>query len=182
MKYAILVLGLGIGGLASAYTRFQYQLSGNVIDYRVDWVFVDLFDSSTSVISKFKRQGKKVICYFSAGTSENWRSDYSRFPANVKGEGVDGWAGERWLNTSSPSVLNVMNARLNLAKQKGCYGVDPDNVDGYGNDTGFNLSQNSSKIYLRNLSNAAHSRGHPSIKAHCSPPSPASARFATRCR
>lgn len=40
---------------------------------------VDLFDSTPSQIAEYKKQGKKVVCYFSAGSFENGRSDASSF-------------------------------------------------------------------------------------------------------
>lgn len=33
-----------------------------------------------------------------------------------------------------------MSARLKKAQDKGCDGVEPDNVDGYTNDNGFHLT------------------------------------------
>ncbi|MEZ4816096.1 MAG: endo alpha-1,4 polygalactosaminidase [Bdellovibrionota bacterium] len=143
----------------NAYTRFQYQLDGKVKNYRVHWVFLDLFDNSSSTIKAFRKQGKKVICYFSAGTYENWRSDKGRFPSSIRGKSVDGWAGEQWLDTSSSTTLSIMKSRLDLARSKGCTGVDPDNVDGFDNNTGFNLSKSTSINYLKRLASEAHSRG-----------------------
>ena len=42
---------------------------------------IDLFDSETSNIQALKTAGKIVICYFSAGTREDWRDDAKDFPA-----------------------------------------------------------------------------------------------------
>jgi hypothetical protein len=52
-----------------------------------------------------------------------------------------------------------MLSGLDLAASKGCDGVDPDNVDGYDNDTGLGLTTNDGVSYLEFLSDAAHSRG-----------------------
>lgn len=155
----IWTLGLAASSGLQAYTRFQYQLDGKLKNYAVKWVFLDLFDTSSSQIKAFKKQGKKVICYFSAGTYENWRSDKGRFPSSVRGRSVDGWAGEQWLNVKSSSVLSVMKSRMDLAKSKGCTGVDPDNVDSFDNSTGFNISKNDSINYLKALAREAKARG-----------------------
>ncbi len=48
---------------------------------------------------------------------------------------------------------------MDLAVQKGFDGVDPDNVDGYDNDTGFRLSYDDQIAYNVFLANAAHRRG-----------------------
>ena len=144
---------------AYAYVRFQYQLDGKVKNFKVNWLFLDLFDNTSSTINSFKKQGKKVICYFSAGTYENWRPDKGRFPSSVRRNSVDNWPGEQWLDTRSSTVLNIMKSRLDLAKSKGCTGVDPDNVDGFDNDTGFGITKSQSIQYLKNLAREAQARG-----------------------
>jgi hypothetical protein len=138
--------------------KFQYQLSGSIKNLSVKTVVVDLFDTSTSKIESLKQQGKTVLCYFSAGTSENWRSDYKSIPSNIQGNKVDGWAGERWLDTRAPAALDLAKRRINLAAQKKCHGVDPDNVDGYGNNTGFSISKADSERFLKNMASHAHSK------------------------
>jgi hypothetical protein len=49
-----------------------------------------------------------------------------------------------------------MMARLDLAVSKGCDGVEPDNVDGYANDSGFPLTDQDQLAYNIWLANAAH--------------------------
>jgi hypothetical protein len=89
---------------------------------------VDLFYATAEDISSIKAQGKKVICYFSAGSAENWRSDYSSFSQSDIGSGLEGWAGENWLNVRSDAVLEVMKSRIQMAAEKGCDAIDPDNM------------------------------------------------------
>ena len=52
-----------------------------------------------------------------------------------------------------------MIARLELAAEKGCDGVEPDNVDGYTNDTGVNLSAQDQLTYNKFLATEAHKLG-----------------------
>jgi hypothetical protein len=92
---------------------------------------IDLFDTPTSTIQQLHALGKRVLCYFSAGSYENWRPDAAQFTQSDLGLDLDGWAGEKWLNTNSENVRRIMKDRIDLAKEKGCDGVDPDNVDGY---------------------------------------------------
>jgi len=99
------------------------------------------------------------VCYFSAGSSEDWRPDYAKFLAADKGKALDGWAGEKWLDIRSANVRAVMASRLDLAKSKGCNGVEPDNVDGYTNSTGFTLTAQDQLDYNRYLADEAHARG-----------------------
>lgn len=120
---------------------------------------IDLFDNSADTITKLHGMGRKVICYFSAGSREDWRPDANKFNKNDYGKALDGWAGESWLDTRSPHVRTIMQARLDLAAAKGCDGVDPDNVDGYETTTGFRLTKATAVNYLTFLASEAHSRG-----------------------
>lgn len=52
-----------------------------------------------------------------------------------------------------------MLERLDLARSKGCDGVEPDNVDGYDNDSGFPLTGTTQLDYIRFLAAEAHARG-----------------------
>ena len=103
--------------------------------------------------------GKHVICYFSAGSSENWRPDFSKFKPADMGKELEGWPGERWLDVRSANVWSIMTARMDMAKQKGCDGIDPDNVDGYTNKPGFSFTARDQLDYNTFLANNAHQRG-----------------------
>lgn len=94
---------------------------------------IDLFDNSAATIDKLRSAplNKKVICYFSAGSYEPNRPDSGSFTSSDKGNVLEGWEDEKWLNIRSTNVRNIMVKRLQLAARKGCDGVDPDNVDGY---------------------------------------------------
>ncbi len=141
-------------------TTWQWQLAGTVNEsYAVAMYDIDLFDSSQAVIDRLHAGGKKVVCYFSAGSGEDWRDDYDSFAAAALGDPLDGWAGERWLDVRHASVAAVMEGRLDLAVAKGCDGVEPDNVDAYANDSGFPLTGADQLSYNRFLADAAHARG-----------------------
>ncbi|RZT32410.1 endo alpha-1,4 polygalactosaminidase [Cupriavidus agavae] len=139
---------------------WQLQLQGTVnTGYDAAVFDIDLYDTPQATIDALKAQGKRVVCYFSAGSSENWRSDFSKFKGADMGNALDGWAGERWLDTRSANVRAIMKARLDLARSRGCDGVDPDNVDGYTNKPGFPLTAATQLDYNRFLANEAHARG-----------------------
>jgi len=141
-------------------TSWQWQLSGT-IDTSVDVAMydIDLFDAPDAVLAELHDRGVKVVCYFSAGSHEDWRPDAADFPADALGEPLDGWAGERWLDVRSDGVRTVMRARLDRAASRGCDGVEPDNVDGYANTTGFALTAADQLDYDRFLATEAHARG-----------------------
>jgi hypothetical protein len=94
----------------------------------VDIFDIDLFYHPVETIQALHSQGKKVICYFSAGTAEDWRPDYSNFTASDKGNCLPEWSGESWLNIKNDNVWTVMKNRIQLAAQKGCDAIDPDNM------------------------------------------------------
>ncbi|KAH8723256.1 glycoside hydrolase superfamily [Phaeosphaeriaceae sp. PMI808] len=112
---------------------------------------LDLFDTPVSTISKLHQLGKNVICYFSAGSYEGWRPDAKEFAAGDLGDKMDGWD-EKWLKTSSENVRRIMKKRIELAREKGCDGIDPDNVDGFQNKNGVGLTANDSINYIQYLS------------------------------
>jgi len=120
---------------------------------------VDLFDTSASTVASLHARGRKAVCYMSAGSWENWRPDAGRFPASVLGNS-NGWAGEKWLDIRRLDLLGpIMEARLDLCRSKGFDGVEPDNVDGYTNRTGFPLTGADQLRYNTFFANAAHARG-----------------------
>jgi len=141
-------------------STIHWQLQGNVnTNYDVDIYDIDLFDTSKTLIEQLQNDGKKVICYFSGGSYENWRSDKDEFVEADLGKTLDGWAGERWLDIRSDNVKRIMKLRLDLARQKGCDGVEPDNMDGYANNTNIALTANDQLIYNRFIAEESHARG-----------------------
>lgn len=145
----------------SVNTSWHWQLMGTLKTNVNATVYdIDLFDIPATTIASLKAQGRKVVCYFSAGSSEDWRDDYPRFTAADKGNAMGDWEGEHWLDVRSANVRAIMATRLDLAKTKGCDGVEPDNVDGYdGNNTGFPLTAADQISYNRYLADEAHKRG-----------------------
>lgn len=135
---------------------FYIQLQGELKDCSASYCFFDLVSISENKIETLKKENKKVICYFSAGTYEDWREDKILFPKEALGK-ENGWSGERWINPKDITVINIMKKRIDLAKSKKCSGVDFDNTDFYGNKTGFNTSEEDSFQYIKFLSDYAHS-------------------------
>lgn len=139
---------------------WQWQLTGNInTSHAVKVYDIDLFDAPQSVFAALRAQGKYIVCYFSAGSSENWRPDFGKFRAADLGNPLDGWAGEKWLDTRSANVRKIMAGRLDLAKRRGCDGVEPDNVDGYTNRPGFPLTARTQLDFNRYIAAQARQRG-----------------------
>jgi len=148
------------GWRPSVTSTWQWQLAGAVnTEYDADVYDIDLFDVPQGTIDRLHADGRKVMCYFSGGSREEWREDAGELDAEVVGRSLAGWEGERWLDIRSASLREVMAARLDLAVAKQCDGVEPDNMDGYTNDTGFDLTAADQLAYNRWMANAAHGRG-----------------------
>jgi len=143
-----------------AGSSWQWQLQGELnTTYSADFYDVDLFDTPVATISQLQQQGSKVICYFSAGSYEEWRDDADDFPLSTLGTPLDGWPGERWLDIRATAVWEVMASRLDVAMEKGCDAVEPDNIDGYINEPGFSLTASDQLAYNQYLAIQAHLRG-----------------------
>jgi hypothetical protein len=120
---------------------------------------IDLFDTEPATIDALHAAGGYVICYFSAGSLEDWRPDAADFPAAAIGKAYEGWDGERWLDIRQRDALApIFDARLDLAREKACDAVDPDNVDGFSNPTGFDISAEEQRAFNLWLAQAAHQR------------------------
>ncbi len=139
---------------------WHWQLEGKIkTNFNVDLYDIDLFETPQRVIDELHRKGKKVICYFNAGAWEPYRDDSSKFPKEVRGKIMEGWDDERWLDIKNyQKFSHLILARLDLAKQKKCDGVEPDNIDGYQNKTGFNLSYSDQLKFNKWLAREAHKR------------------------
>lgn len=121
---------------------------------------IDGFDNPATTVTALHDRSKKVVCYISAGSYENWRSDASTFPTSVLGNSLTGWAGERWLDVRQVGTLQtIMGKRLDMCKSKGFDAVEFDNVDGYTNSTGFPLVSSDQLTYNTMLASEAHTRG-----------------------
>ncbi|KOX37426.1 MULTISPECIES: endo alpha-1,4 polygalactosaminidase [unclassified Streptomyces] len=139
---------------------WQWQLSGR-LDPAVDVPVYDIdgFDHPASAVEDLHARGRKVICYLSTGAWEDFRPDADRFPKALLGRG-NGWKGERWLDVRRTDVLGpLMAERLDMCRDKGFDAVEPDNMDGYKNRTGFPLTAADQLRYNRLIARLAHERG-----------------------
>jgi hypothetical protein len=145
-----------------AQTTWQIQYSGTLDTSVPAKVFnVDLFDTPAAKIKSLQAAGKRVICYFSAGSWEDWRPDAGKYPKAILGKSLDNWAGERWVDIRRLDVLGpILAARMDLAVKKGCDAVDPDNVESWdaGEPTGFPLTNGDQLKFNLWLADQAHDR------------------------
>jgi hypothetical protein len=141
---------------------WQWQLDGEPIDTSVtaDVYDVDLFETPEGTIRRLHEQGRKVICYFSAGSWEPYRPDAGDYPDEVIGGPVAGWPDERWLDVRQLDVLRpLVAARLDLCAAKGADGAEPDWMDNHVQDTGWPITAADQLAFNRMVAALAHERG-----------------------
>ncbi|KES08680.1 endo alpha-1,4 polygalactosaminidase [Streptomyces toyocaensis] len=139
---------------------WQWQLDGRA-DPSADVPVYDIdgFENTARDVARLHREGRKVICYVNVGAWEEFRPDRDAFPRSVLGR-PNGWRGERWLDIRRVHVLRpIMERRFDMCRDKGFDAVEPDLVEGYGNDTGFPLTAGDQLRYNRMIADIAHDRG-----------------------
>ena len=140
---------------------WQWQIGNNEIDTSIaaDVYDIDLYVDQ-SIIDDLHAKGRKVICYMSVGSWEDWRPDKDQFPPEVLGNDYEGWHGEKWLDVRQIDKLApILLARLDLCKSKGFDAVEPDNMEVHTNDTGFPLTYDDQLRFALWLADESHKRG-----------------------
>jgi hypothetical protein len=142
------------------HLTWYWQIQGTVNnDEPVAAYDIDGFENTAAEVSTLHAKGIHVICYIDVGTAENYRPDYASFPASVQGDS-NGWPGEKWLDIRQLSVLEpIMTKRFEMCKEKGFDAVEPDNMDGYENKTGFPLTAAEQLTYDEWVATEVHSLG-----------------------
>jgi len=140
---------------------WDWQLSEPFdLDRRLGMIDLDLFDTEAAAVALLKAHGVRTVCYINAGAWEDWRDDAGAFSKKVLGKDYEGWDGERWFDIRRIDLLaGPLGKRLDLCKSKGFDGVEPDNIDGYTNDTGFPLNEKDQLRFNRWFAAQAHRRG-----------------------
>ena len=134
------------------------QLTGMLEERPAGIYIVDMFENSAAQIAELKGAGHTVICRMSGGTKEAWTPDADKFPASAVGNRAYGSREEWFVDIRSAAVREIMIERLDLARSKGCHGIDFDAVDGYKNNSGFALTKDLQLEYNQWLAFAAHDR------------------------
>ena len=139
---------------------WAWNLAGGPIpDVAVDVVDVDLVETPEAEVRRAETNGIRTVCYLSAGTFESDRPDAGEYPEEILGNTWDEWD-ERYVDIRRLDVLGpILGARLDLCAAKGFSAVEPDNVDTYGADTGFDLTEADAIKFARWIADEAHRRG-----------------------
>ncbi len=142
-----------------ARLTWYWQLQGKIQTHPVQAYDVDGFDTSAAEVARLHSAGAHVICYIDVGTWENFRPDAKDFPKSVLGR-PNGWPGERWLDIRQPIVRQLMARRFRQQCQaKHFDAIEPDNIDGYQNNTGFPITAAQQLSYDEWVATQAHALG-----------------------
>lgn len=140
---------------------WQWQLQG-AVDTSFDAAVyeVDGFETPKRTVRELHRKGRKVICYLDIGAWESYRPDAGAFPKSVLGEVYFGYPDERWLDIRKLGALGpILRKRFEICRRKGFDAVEPDNLAGYENETGFPLTAKDQLRFNRWVAREVHRRG-----------------------
>jgi len=123
-------------------------------------------NKSADLIKEYHNAGKKVICYFSGGTIEDFRDDYDDY-ASVKGlirNTYDEWDDEKWLDFRLEGIKPLIKRRMQMAVNKKCDGIEVDNVDAYQisdvrDEWTDPITREDTIVFLKWLGTTAHNLG-----------------------
>ena len=143
---------------------FEWRLDNidlnEVSQYSCTIIDIDAFSATKELVDAFHARGIKVIAYISVGTLETYRPDANLLPTEVVGNIYPAWPDERFLDIRQIEKLKpFITSRFDMIKSKGFDGIEADNIDIYGEVTGFNLTLNDTKLFCNWIIDEAHSRG-----------------------
>lgn len=171
LLFATLALALVLLGASSTVAlgwwqppqrlTWYWQLQGKVRNGEPVLAYdIDGFENTAGEVATLHAEGRHVICYIDVGTAEKWRPDYSEFPESVLGKPDEGWPGERWLDIRQLSVIEpIMQRRFEMCREKDFDAVEPDNMEGYANNSGFPLTAQEQLTYNEWVASTVHSLG-----------------------
>jgi hypothetical protein len=140
---------------------WQWQLQGKIDTGIPATVYdVDGFDTSANEVRQLHRRGRRAVCYLDVGSWESYRPDAGQFPRSVIGRRYEDFPDERWLDIRRfRSFAPVLGQRFAMCARKGFDAVEPDNLAGWENRTGFPISRKDQLRFNRWIAHQAHARG-----------------------
>ncbi len=140
------------------------KLSEIIINARNAYVLLDPFEDNVAAkISEIKNNNNEVSGYISAGTGEDWRSDYAQILPYLSTTQWEEWAGESFVSQTTTGILDVMKARIDKMSDWGLDWVEFDNMDWLDESSrsDFNLEATvvESKEYINKLCDHTRSKG-----------------------
>eukprot|EP01134_Creolimax_fragrantissima_P007191 CFRG7191T1 len=135
-------------------------------------ILIDPYDESESQIEEWHAEGHYILCYNNVGSWEDWREDEDTFPTDLLGKKMSGWDGETWWDVTqwdNDRLQTAHTTRMKWMKEKGCDGLEMDNIDCAANNcvSGYSTDdlREDNENYVKWLAQEAVSQGmDPSMK------------------
>ena len=155
-------------------TTWQWQLQGTVDETVLDasagrkMMDIDMFNATPELVSRLHAKQITVICYVESGDFAIGRPDAADFPPAIVTTPLPGFPDERFINIraldapvgpTGKTLRQIMAARFELARSKGCDGIEPDLDDLQNYATGYSITMSDQLAYNAMLIQMAHSRG-----------------------
>jgi hypothetical protein len=124
---------------------------------------IDAEFNTAETVAYLHTLGKKVIGYIDVGVYEIYRTDawkFQRLTPRIWGNKDGNWDGSYWLDVRRINDLApIVKARLQMARDKGFDAIEPDEMDGWENNSGFPLTYQDQLNYNRAVASWAHELG-----------------------
>ena len=146
---------------APTLAPWQWQLQGKVDTGLAAAVYdVDGFETPASIVRRLHEQGRHVVCYLDVGSWESYRPDAGAFPRSAIGRRYEGFPNERWLDIRRFHLFaKPLQRRFDICGRKGFDAVEPDNIAGWENKTGFPIGAGAQLRFNRWVARQVHARG-----------------------
>lgn len=140
---------------------WQWQLQGKIDTSIEAGVYdIDGFETPVRKVRALHAQGRRVVCYLDVGSWESYRPDAGSFPRSVIGRRYEGFPDERWLDVRRfHRFAKPLEHRFDICARKGFDAVEPDNVAGWENKTGFPIGAREQLRFNRWVAREVHERG-----------------------
>jgi len=101
--------------------KFEYKLNG-AFDPASDYIagvqlyLIDGWETPAAAVAALRARGAGIypVCYFSAGSREDWRPDAGAYGAADVGGPLEVWPGERWVDVRSANVRTILDKVMRM--------------------------------------------------------------------
>ena len=141
-------------------TSFQIQFTGDINTSIPAKVYIlDGLTAPQTAIDALHAVNKKVVCQVSVGTVVGGSVEYSVLTEDMIGKAADKVANTYYVDIKNPSVLRIVEDRLDALVPKGCDAVLTKDAENWGKDTGFSVTQEDQLRFNLWMVRAAHELG-----------------------
>eukprot|EP00903_Cladosiphon_okamuranus_P013409 g12494.t1 len=131
---------------------WQYNLGFPVDTHIPATVYFLDMDGPQINFDRLKSSETRIACYINVGTMERGRADMESFPFEAVGS-------NDYIDFTHSGVRDIMEARVQRAVELGCDAIEPDFMDTYYLETGFDLTVENQIAYNTWFAEMVHDYG-----------------------